>query len=109
MTVICPENALGDDQSKGFSVGGLSLVLVKKEGVVYAYENRCPHLGINLEYMEDQFLDLDKAFIVCSNHGALFEIDTGSCVVGPCKGQSLRRVAVEIVDGNIALAKQASV
>jgi nitrite reductase/ring-hydroxylating ferredoxin subunit len=30
--------------------------------------------------------------IQCAHHGALFLIENGECVTGPCAGQSLRKV-----------------
>ena len=45
--------------------------------------------------------------ILCNSHGALFEKSTGYCVAGPCAGQALERVALEIADGYVLLAEQA--
>ena len=73
-----------------------------KEGAYSAYINSCPHTGINLEWQEDQFLDMDNMFIQCSTHDALFEIDTGVCVAGPCVGDQLQAVELVIEDGYIS-------
>lgn len=90
---LCHINELEDPGSRGFTLTRYGreflMFLVKKDGKIYGYENRCPHAGINLEWREDDFLDLDKALIICSVHGALFTIDSGSCVVGPCNGRGL--------------------
>lgn len=67
----------------------------------YAYVNRCPHTGINLEYQENQFLSWDKAHIQCSVHGATFNIRDGRCVWGPCRGQFLKALPVQIIDDQI--------
>jgi nitrite reductase/ring-hydroxylating ferredoxin subunit len=53
--------------------------------------------------LPDQFLDIDGGFIQCSVHGALFQIENGFCVRGPCAGQSLQPVALEISDGQVYL------
>ena len=97
-------NDIDDDACKGFERDGQHFFAVKKHGQIYVYHNRCPHLGIELNWQEDQFLDMDGALIQCSTHGALFLIEDGECVAGPCLGQRLQAVAFDIVDGNIMLA-----
>jgi nitrite reductase/ring-hydroxylating ferredoxin subunit len=44
---------------------------------------------------DDQFLSDDGRFIVCSTHGALFRIEDGHCLDGPCVGQALERVEID--------------
>ena len=40
----------------------------------------------------DQFLDPSNSLIQCATHGALFLIENGECVAGPCAGQSLTAI-----------------
>ena len=96
MHFLCKVNEIDEEQARGFDFDGQSIVLVKKDGALHAFVNWCPHLGIELNFMPDQFLDGDNAFIMCANHGALFEIDTGHCVSGPCGGDALIKVEHEI-------------
>lgn len=98
-------NDIDDESSKGFSVGDDSYFAIKKDGQIYLYRNKCPHLGIELNWQEDQFLDMDGALIQCSTHGALFLIEDGECVSGPCHGEQLEPLPFEIVDGNIVLSR----
>ncbi len=85
-----------EGEARSFQVQGVSLFVVHKDGEYFAYVNACPHLGIQLECQANQFLDSEKSFIICSNHGALFEILTGYCVSGPCHGQKLMSIACEV-------------
>jgi len=39
--------------------------------------------------------------IQCANHGALFVIESGHCVSGPCSGQKLRKIQFQLIDGEI--------
>lgn len=103
MTTICHINDLPEQSCKGFTLGAESYFLVKKDQQIYAYRNRCPHLGIELNWQEDTFLDLDGVLIQCSTHGALFLIDSGECVSGPCLGQQLEPLAVQIIDQYITV------
>jgi nitrite reductase/ring-hydroxylating ferredoxin subunit len=84
--------ALPGSQSRGFEIAGQKLLAVRKDGQCHVYRNSCPHRGIPLEWLPDQFLDASASLIQCATHGALFLIDSGECVAGPCAGQSLSRV-----------------
>ena len=89
MQFLCTSAALDEGQSRGFSLAGNKLLAVRRDGQVYAYLNRCPHRGISLEWQPDQFLDHSQSLIQCATHGALFLIESGECVAGPCAGQAL--------------------
>lgn len=103
MHFICAINDIEEGTSKGFTIGEQAIFVVKKDDVLHAYHNRCPHLGIELEYQEDQFLDSEGALIQCSTHGALFLIDSGHCVSGPCQGDNLTIAATRIEAGSLYL------
>ncbi|WP_043089838.1 Rieske (2Fe-2S) protein, partial [Pseudomonas aeruginosa] len=66
------------------------LFAVRRDGRAYVYLNRCPHRGIPLEWQPDAFLDDSASLIRCASHGALFLIESGECVAGPCAGERLR-------------------
>jgi nitrite reductase/ring-hydroxylating ferredoxin subunit len=80
-----------------------SLILVREGGRVAAFLNVCPHAGRRLDWAPGRFL-IDQGRLVCAAHGATFERMSGECVAGPCRGQSLREVAVEVRDGQVWLA-----
>ncbi|MCA6060167.1 Rieske (2Fe-2S) protein [Thalassolituus sp. ST750PaO-4] len=101
MRALCHTDTIAEGQSKGFELEGQSVFVVHKQGQFFVYHNQCPHLGINLEWLPDQFLDSDGCLIQCAMHGALFLIEDGQCIAGPCQGQRLRAVAHEIRDGRI--------
>lgn len=103
MTVLCNVNDIQEESACGFEVDGKALFAVKKDGRVYVYVNSCPHIGIPLEFQPDEFLDMEKRFIQCANHGALFEIETGDCIAGPCSGQALTAVPFKIEGEDLRL------
>jgi nitrite reductase/ring-hydroxylating ferredoxin subunit len=74
---------------------------LRYEGRVVAYLNRCAHVPTELDWTEGEFLDADQRFILCSVHGASYEPKNGYCVSGPCRGESLRAVAVEEQGGRV--------
>lgn len=98
---LCRSDELAESHSKGCPLASLNLFIVRKDGQVYGYQNECPHLGVELEWQQDQFLTSEASHIICSTHGALFEIDNGACIYGPCAGQSLTPVPVIEEQGQI--------
>jgi len=79
----------------------LEALLVNFEGNYFAYINRCPHTGITLDWVNNQFFSSDQRYLMCATHGAVFEPPTGECVWGPCFGLSLQKLEVEIEDRQI--------
>ena len=86
---LCASSAIAEGQSRGLHHGALALLAVRRQGRLYLYRNRCPHRGIALEWQPDRFLDASASLIQCATHGALFLIESGECIAGPCAGQSL--------------------
>jgi nitrite reductase/ring-hydroxylating ferredoxin subunit len=79
----------------------LEALLVNYEGNYFAYVNRCPHTGITLDWVNNQFFSSDNRYLMCATHGAVFEPPTGECVWGPCFGLALQSVPIEIADERI--------
>ncbi|AVD84873.1 Rieske (2Fe-2S) protein [Pseudomonas sp. SWI6] len=89
MHFLCTSHGLPEGHSRAFSVDGTAVFGVRRRGQVYLYRNRCPHRGIALNWAEDSFLDDSASLIHCAHHGALFLIESGECVAGPCEGEAL--------------------
>ena len=81
-----------------------SVVLYRDGDEVRAWLNVCPHAGRRLDWAPGQFLKSKDGLLVCAAHGASFELAGGGCVAGPCRGDSLRAVAVAVRDGAVWLA-----
>ncbi len=77
------------------------LIIVKIDGRVLVYVNSCPHIGTPLDLRPGYFLNHDKQKIICSTHGALFNINTGRCISGPCKDAFLEAVPIRIVENDV--------
>jgi nitrite reductase/ring-hydroxylating ferredoxin subunit len=94
---------IADGQAKGFdpfNTGKDTLFVVRKGQQIVAYTDICPHYGTtSLPWKRHQYLDASNEFIVCAAHGALFDVNSGLCVRGACKGQSLHKVNTEILPG----------
>lgn len=75
--------------------------VVRQGGEVFAYQNVCVHVGHPLNWSPDRFLSKDKTLIVCSSHGATYDIASGKCIGGPGTGRSLQRVDVVVREGMV--------
>lgn len=93
-TQLCHYDEIPDPGSKGLIVEAhdtlTRVFVVKKDKQVYAYQNSCPHTHGPLDWTPDRFLDEGADYIMCANHGALFQIQDGLCIYGPCKNEYLR-------------------
>ncbi len=98
---LCAIDEIEERTARGFEIGGDTLFALRFDDQLRVYRNSCPHLGVELNWLEDQFFDLDGALIQCATHGALFDPLTGLCVSGPCRGQSLEALDCAIADGQL--------
>ena len=99
---VCALEELEDPGAKGFVIAGewpLHGFVVRRGERAYAYVNVCPHAGRSLQWKPDAFLTRDRRLIMCSAHGAIFEIETGLCVAGPCMGAHLRALPARVAGG----------
>jgi nitrite reductase/ring-hydroxylating ferredoxin subunit len=96
---------LAHGKSKKFKLrcgsNSVEAMLINFEGEYFAYVNRCRHVGISLDWVDNQFFTEDSRYLICANHGATYEPKTGECVWGPCVGASLQGVQLEIKAGKI--------
>lgn len=66
--------------------------VVRYNGMVHAYLNRCAHISVELDFNEGDFFEEGGLYLVCSTHGALYDPETGACVGGPCAGKGLYKL-----------------
>ena len=100
---LCHRDAIPPASAKGFDLDDQSIFVVNQAGEFYAYRNRCPHLGVRLEWLPDRFLEQQSELIICATHGALFLIESGECISGPCHGQALQAVDIALYNDHIYL------
>ena len=74
--------------------------LIRKDGEVRGYVDRCPHAGYPLAVELDRYLTDDGELILCAWHGGVFKPLTGECVGGPPAGGRLTSWPV-VVDGAV--------
>ena len=88
-----PLDLIPDGSARGFvlqmKAGRFHGFVVRRGENVTGYVDRCPHAGVPLARVLDDYLSPSGELIACSWHGALFRIEDGLCVGGPCAGQRL--------------------
>lgn len=110
-TALCKLDELEPDAGKelvlhdssGDAVWPFRMFIVRRDDSVWGYVNTCPHQHIPLNYFPDRFVSADKQFVLCANHGALFNFDDGECVAGPCVGKALQQVPLTVRDGTVTI------
>ena len=80
--------ACGGEELEGF--------LLNYGGEHHAYLNRCRHVPMSLDWVENQFFTADRRFVQCATHGAYYRPETGECVAGPPCGKNLVRIPLRI-------------
>ncbi|MGB1547126.1 MAG: Rieske (2Fe-2S) protein [Alphaproteobacteria bacterium] len=104
---VCRTEDLADGEAKGFPApnapGQRAILIVRWEGKIYGYWNRCAHQGTPLDWKPNQFFNPAKTHLQCATHAAQFRIEDGYCVAGPCKGKSLESIPLRLEGEKIYL------
>jgi nitrite reductase/ring-hydroxylating ferredoxin subunit len=79
------------------------IFVIRKNKQIFGYVNNCPHQHIPLDFEPGQFLDSSLEFLLCGKHSAQFEIESGVCFEGPCKGHRLEPIDLIIDDGDLCV------
>lgn len=98
--VVCRVGELAEGKSRKFTIEfegrEEEAFVVNFGGNLHAYVNRCRHVAMTMDWVDNRFFTSDGRYIQCATHGAWYEPDSGECVVGPPCGKSLYRVPLEI-------------
>ena len=78
-----------------------AILLRDAEGVV-SWLNYCQHFT-HIKLDKGSGAELRNGEVICTNHGAYFEVDSGQCTHGPCEGAYLNAVDVAVDDGDVVL------
>ena len=76
---------------------------IRYNGEVYAYLNKCAHLGIPLDIRPGEVFDISGELLICAAHGATYVPNTGACAGGPCFDEPLLKLSVYEDAGNVIL------
>ncbi|GGL63239.1 Rieske (2Fe-2S) protein [Halocalculus aciditolerans] len=71
-------------------------------GGVRAWLNYCQHFT-HIKLDKGRGAPIREGEIICANHGAMFEVDSGECTFGPCEGAYLNGLDIRVEDGDVYL------
>jgi nitrite reductase/ring-hydroxylating ferredoxin subunit len=109
----CRLDEIPDGRARGLVLpdmgdGPLRVMVLRRGDDVIAYRNRCPHRGTPLDLRPDDFLDREGKHIVCATHGAIFRLEDGFCLAGPCAGESLEPIPARVENGIVLIDPDAA-
>lgn len=104
----CPSGDLANGQHRKLSLifegREEEFLLLRFDGVVYAYLNCCVHMSRRLDCDDARVFDHTGRYLRCSMHGIVYTPQTGASVSAICEGEQLRAVAVYESDGEVGIA-----
>ena len=109
-TLLCKVAEISEPGARGLSFGpprgSFKIFVVKHQGSIHAYVNRCPHFKVPLNRSPHGFLKYGgflkkRLAIECYNHFARFNIEDGVCFDGVCKGDALETFPIIVKDGSV--------
>ncbi|GAB7018202.1 Rieske (2Fe-2S) protein [Halostagnicola bangensis] len=77
-------------------------ILVRQDGGLECWLNYCQHFT-HIKLDKGSGAAMRNGEIICENHGAYFEADSGVCTFGPCEGAYLPDLEVTVDDGDVYL------
>jgi len=103
--VISKKKLTADPSTASFSVKIRGKIIkgfvVRKGAFFYAYQNLCKHLPVTLDLNDNSFFNHDKTLLQCQMHGALYEMESGLCIGGPCESARLRSLPFQETDSQL--------
>ncbi|MFB6218382.1 MAG: Rieske (2Fe-2S) protein [Halobacteriaceae archaeon] len=77
-------------------------ILVRTDGGIRAWRNYCQHFT-HIRLDKGDGVRTRNGELVCTNHGAMFDPDSGRCTFGPCEGAYLGSLDIAVEDGTVYL------
>lgn len=104
--IICSTELVKESEAHCFTIksqkGDFPVIIVRRDSVIHAYVNACPHQYLPLNYRSETIISSDRQQLLCSVHGAAFDSASGHCTSGAL--DSLDPVPVfENSEGNLCI------
>ena len=73
------------------------IIVYKSKESIHIWGNNCPHANLSLDLIEGKVQSKNND-LLCANHGAKFNPETGECFKGPCKNSFLKAFPFKIIN-----------
>lgn len=98
---LCHKDDVAEGQARGFDPAAAwrrKIIVARRNDRLFGWLDACPHYtsGTPMAWKTDAYLNGEGSHLACHSHGALFDIETGKCILGPCLGQGLTKVELVI-------------
>ena len=108
---LCHDGDVAEGQARGFVLSPETrrkVILARRNGRLFGWLDACPHYpgGTPMAWRSNAYLNGEGTHLACHSHGALFDLETGECVLGPCLGQGLTRIELAVTEGGDVLIVQ---
>jgi len=104
---LCDLKDIPDPGTYSVNLGEFSVLIARKGDAVWAYVNACPHQYLPLDWRKEDVLSADGSRLICSNHEASFDLETGEGVSGFAQGCELDVVPVTTTtSGSVTIANR---
>ena len=100
-----PADHLEPGETMTVDVDGVPVTIANADGTWCAYESQCPHQATALGGIPL----MRKVLLQCPEHGSIFDVTTGKCVMASNDGWSgpLRTYPTRVVDDVVQVAPRA--
>jgi nitrite reductase/ring-hydroxylating ferredoxin subunit len=85
-----------------FDVGGTKVSVVSVAGALYAFDDKCTHMGCSLAKGK-----LDGTTVTCPCHGSQFDVTTGAVLRGPAH-RPVRSRSVQVEGADLVVVTEDS-
>jgi nitrite reductase/ring-hydroxylating ferredoxin subunit len=102
-TTICDRLAVAENEVLSLSLGDFPVLISNLNGQITVFVNACPHQFLPLDQRGD-VISANGARLICSNHHAEFDRETGTGVAGEGVGCRLAVVPTAQSRGVILVA-----
>jgi len=79
------------------------LFVYNDNGIFRAYWNSCPHFDVPLNHTTEELISSDGQHFLCMTHYARFDKSSGQCFEGPCEGEFLQGIPLQVEDNQLSI------
>ncbi len=94
--MVCEASHVLNARSLSIDLNGFPVLLARSGDHIFAFVNACPHQFLPLDYRRGSVVSADGKALLCSNHQAGFDLESGEGVSGFGIGCALDPVPVRV-------------